>query len=790
MVTIVKVPPKYVEEAKKIGMDPVDYYQQIISGWKIEELKARFPQYLMTPKERLQLAAEVRGFRPGAPGLPTREEREEIRKAEAEALRAKAMAAITEPPTKAELLAPPIVTAPPEVLEEVVYMLKPGRTLEEEETLRKVMESRLKKGYLTEEEKRHLEVETKTPEEMEKAGWVYEEELKGYVKYEVIPEKKERIRDILTRWGLPPSKEVLALADWWAEQKGILSRKFPGVRKVKEIVERFEKEYFKKGGAELPYGLKIKEEEWRGEKFNPWYAHMWIAKQLTERGLEIPELKEKWPEPTLAMEKKLVELGKRPVPDWITKVVAEFPKLYFFSKPLETLATAKVKAKELKVETKQVKDVGPYIRKFENMYKTKGGDVKVMDALRKISRRVMKETDPIRKEAGIRNLKIYLDELTRKGLIKEAYTYNEVTGEIAFALPRPDIITPGFPAGVPTGRFAPLFIKGRFPPVKPPEIKPSPPSPRLPEIIRKEIKPIITIKPVVKPKVEVEVKPKLKYKEVFKFKEPEKLITAPKVVTIPKPALRITPRLTAAQKAAQVQRQKLLQQQRLISKQATAQALGYGVPVVTIVPRIVGITPLLPEAIPIPPLARPRVVPWAVAKSYVPLVKHKKKWLRVTKKPMRREAALDIAAEAVDRSASARFKIVPSKKEPSKIRATGYFRRAIHKFRPYKLRRGIKIPLKEEYIEKKGHRIDTPGEIRGISAKGWIARRKKARARGLAAPKPFFSRKPTRLTAKKATKKLLAPMELLTGKFTPAKKKKVKKLSLLKIKRKGGMKWF
>jgi len=39
------------------------------------------------------------------------------------------------------------------------------------------------------------------------------------------------------------------------------------------------------------------------------------------------------------------------------------------------------------------------------------------------------------------------------------------------------------------------------------------------------------------------------------------------------------------------------------------------------------------------------------------------------------------------------------------------------------------------YIEKTAHRIDTPGEIKGITAKGWVAKRRKSWLKKIVKPK-------------------------------------------------------
>ena len=98
--------------------------------------------------------------------------------------------------------------------------------------------------------------------------------------------------------------------------------------------------------------------------------------------------------------------------------------------------------------------------------------------------------------------------------------------------------------------------------------------------------------------------------------------------------------------------------------------------------------------------------------SFNTFVKSKGKWLRANKQPRTRMGALSLGAKAVDNSSSASFRISPSKKVASKnLINDNYFNFNGHKFNK---KNGI-------YIEKRNKRIDTLGEIQGITAKGWLA---------------------------------------------------------------------
>ena len=108
------------------------------------------------------------------------------------------------------------------------------------------------------------------------------------------------------------------------------------------------------------------------------------------------------------------------------------------------------------------------------------------------------------------------------------------------------------------------------------------------------------------------------------------------------------------------------------------------------------------------------------------------KWIKLNKKPMTRRGAESRGAEAVDKSLSRRFKLEPvtitktvkgkkkssirKYKNPSKQldRGNRYWNQAQVKFRPYKIKKGKAIPLREEYIEKSKFALDTKGETQKI----------------------------------------------------------------------------
>ena len=93
---------------------------------------------------------------------------------------------------------------------------------------------------------------------------------------------------------------------------------------------------------------------------------------------------------------------------------------------------------------------------------------------------------------------------------------------------------------------------------------------------------------------------------------------------------------------------------------------------------------------------------------------------------MTRSAALSRASRATDQTLSAQFRI---KKSKGKVSAgfDNYFGVAKRKYRPYKIKKGKRFELHNQFIEKRGSRIDTRGEVKGLKLakyakqKGWLA---------------------------------------------------------------------
>ena len=127
-------------------------------------------------------------------------------------------------------------------------------------------------------------------------------------------------------------------------------------------------------------------------------------------------------------------------------------------------------------------------------------------------------------------------------------------------------------------------------------------------------------------------------------------------------------------------------------------------------------------------------IPEALDKR-VPKKGQKRRWLRLSDKPLTKEHALDRASYAVDQSISARGRIRPVKdvKEFGSVKRAGYFSQTKPKYRFYKIKKGKRVPLENKFIERTFARIDSSGEKEDlklsklIKQEGWIQPKKKGR---------------------------------------------------------------
>jgi len=115
-------------------------------------------------------------------------------------------------------------------------------------------------------------------------------------------------------------------------------------------------------------------------------------------------------------------------------------------------------------------------------------------------------------------------------------------------------------------------------------------------------------------------------------------------------------------------------------------------------------------------------------RGYNVFVKEKGRSKKITPKPIGINEAQDLLGFTLDRSLSATGSIKKTKKtaspSPYKI-PQGYWLQSFNKFRPYKVKKGVKKPLRNKFIEKKTFRLDTPSEVSKIQASRLLAGYKK-----------------------------------------------------------------
>jgi hypothetical protein len=92
-------------------------------------------------------------------------------------------------------------------------------------------------------------------------------------------------------------------------------------------------------------------------------------------------------------------------------------------------------------------------------------------------------------------------------------------------------------------------------------------------------------------------------------------------------------------------------------------------------------------------------------------------WFKANQSPLTREQALSLGGTAVEHSAAASFKILPTEGQPKKL---GY---GVTNWNNIA---GNFYEKNGTLIEKTNYRINTSGELKGISALGWISQRNKS----------------------------------------------------------------
>ena len=107
-------------------------------------------------------------------------------------------------------------------------------------------------------------------------------------------------------------------------------------------------------------------------------------------------------------------------------------------------------------------------------------------------------------------------------------------------------------------------------------------------------------------------------------------------------------------------------------------------------------------------------------------IRQKGKFTKLNKKPLPKNKALNFGADIVDESSAVSFQIKKSKKKTSMIDDFSFLYN--HKFRNKKNK--SKIKENPVFIEKNKFRIDTPGELKDITAKGIMKNRRKGLLKG------------------------------------------------------------
>jgi len=212
---------------------------------------------------------------------------------------------------------------------------------------------------------------------------------------------------------------------------------------------------------------------------------------------------------------------------------------------------------------------------------------------------------------------------------------------------------------------------------------------------------------------------------------------APESESIMKLSSAITPSLNSRFKDLQDFIPKSLQ--RSGTRQQTKQITQQGAPIPFTTTPNINYTLTPPPTVPIvsfalgfPSLKSPGVKPKKQT-GYIPQAKTKGgKWITLSKQPMTRSAALSRGARAADQTLSAQFRVKKAKGKVSPVNDS-YFGVTKNKYRPYRIKKGQKIELVNQFIEKRGSRIDTPGEKKGLKLakyakqQGWLAPIKKGK---------------------------------------------------------------
>ncbi len=104
--------------------------------------------------------------------------------------------------------------------------------------------------------------------------------------------------------------------------------------------------------------------------------------------------------------------------------------------------------------------------------------------------------------------------------------------------------------------------------------------------------------------------------------------------------------------------------------------------------------------------------------GYNAFARQKGKFIKLNKRPLTKVQAKNLASFIVDNSTSARGRVRKAKgviKKPRVKIPAGYFSQTQKKYRAFKIQKGKKKPLVNDFIERRRSRIDTRGEKKGLS---------------------------------------------------------------------------
>lgn len=125
------------------------------------------------------------------------------------------------------------------------------------------------------------------------------------------------------------------------------------------------------------------------------------------------------------------------------------------------------------------------------------------------------------------------------------------------------------------------------------------------------------------------------------------------------------------------------------------------------------------------------------SQGYNAFAKQRGLFRKLNKVPLTKRQARDLSAFVVDNSTSATGRIIKTltqkPKKPKTRIPSNYFSKTRKKYRTNKIVRGKKVPLKNIFIERRRHRIDSLGEKLGLSAARAVAKLRKKVVR----KKPF-----------------------------------------------------